>query len=182
MFKNQKWSIVGDLRKPSSRLGALYTNGQFFLAGFHLTWVLFLSEQYIAKYWYCSSNILPEIDLIRKFSHWPKSEQYIARNWQYIASIFSILILILQFLNSQYWYDMDNINILLQLWRTIDHELIKNSVTYEYFRDIEVYKFKNDMINFTRSAVPYLSGHFDYNYGVSPLFAVDGNFCSKSVV
>ena len=68
------------------------------------------------------------------------------------------------------------------LWRTIDHELIKKSVTYKYFRDIEVYQFKNDMINFTRSAVSYPSGHFDYFYGVSPLFAVDGNFCSKSVV
>ena len=62
------------------------------------------------------------------------------------------------------------------------HKKLRTKVTYQYFRDIEVYQFKNDVINFTRSAVPYPSGHFDYFFGVSPLFAVDGNFCSKSVV
>ena len=33
IFENEKWSKLGELRKPSARLTALYTNGQFFIVG-----------------------------------------------------------------------------------------------------------------------------------------------------
>lgn len=44
-----------------------------------------------------------------------------------------------------------------------------------YFSDIEVYEFKNGMIDFTKSAVPYPQSQFS---DLSPLFLVDENFCS----
>ena len=37
IFENEKWSKLGELRKPSAQMSAVYTNGQFLIVGADLT-------------------------------------------------------------------------------------------------------------------------------------------------
>ena len=39
MFKNERWSMIGELQQASRRLNAVFTDGKFFINGVDFKWV-----------------------------------------------------------------------------------------------------------------------------------------------